>query len=81
MFLRDLSHHQGEMHSGRIVKLECHVMIVHQSLLNKNHLLRGAAAMMVDFSTFRSLSGLEYGEALGEPFAFVDLRRIFRLAN
>ena len=53
------------------------VMITQKELSNKDHLIRGAAAMEVDFSKFGTLSGLKYGEALGEPVCARGFEKAF----
>ena len=67
MSSRDLALRLGEARSGRITKPKRQSMIAHSSLSNKDNFLRGAPAMVVDFSKFRYLSSKKYGEPLCEP--------------
>ena len=62
---------QGEACSGGIAMYGRQVMVAHQTLRNKDHFLRGASAMAVDFDKFGSLSDPKYREAIVEPLASV----------
>ena len=62
----DFTHHQGKMHSERIVKPDCQAMITHIQRWNKDRFLHGVAAKLADFSKFGGFSGPKYGEAVSE---------------
>ena len=49
-------------------------MIVQKASWKKDQLLRGASAIVVDFSKFCILSGLQYEEAIGEPICFYKFK-------
>ena len=69
------------MQEGRFVKPGRSVMIAHQTSRNKDNILCVAAVIAVDFSKLSCFSDKKYGELVGDPVCFMDLRRSFRLDN
>ena len=57
-------------------------MVAHDVISDKDYVLRGVAAMVVDLSKFGTISDKKYGEPVGDPVCVCAfLRSPFRLNN
>ena len=62
------------MQDGRIVMSGRHVTIAHNISSDKDYVLRGAAAMTLDFSKLSTISGKKNGEPLDDPVCVCGFR-------
>ena len=57
------------------------VIVAHDAISDKDYVLRGAAAMTVDFRKLGTVSGKKYGKPLHDPVCVCGFEKAFQLDN
>ena len=73
--------HKSDVQERGIVKSGRHVIVAHDTILDKDYVLRGVAAMAVDLSKFGTISGRSMESCWMILCVSSVLRRPFRLDN
>ena len=81
MCSRDSTYREGRVKEEYIVKLGSLIMVGQDTKTNKDRIIRGAAAMIVDLSKFGTESEKNYREPLREPVCVCSFKKAFSVGK